>query len=151
MPVYPRRLNTYLRDSLAGGLAAELSEQQQLLRDVRAALPPGLGSQCRYCHKKQGQLIIQMESAAAATLLRFQAAEVLRRMAAGQGMHFTGLLIRNLIPASSTAEPPQTAIQSASTVRNHLMAAAEDCASEEIRASLLRLARTLELLQGKAG
>jgi hypothetical protein len=90
-----------------------------------------------------------VESSAAATLLRFQAPVLLGLMATEHGLHFTGLLIRNLIPAISEAaecKPPSTTSQ----VSAHLAEASEACACDEIRASLSRLARTLDK-QAKSG
>lgn len=144
MAVYPRRLNTYFRGFLAGRLAAELTEQERLLRNVRAALPAALASQCRYCLKKRGQLLIHVESSAAATLLRFHGTELLGRIANEQGLHFTRLVIRNLATPSDDAEKNPLALSTGPDVQAHLVATAEDCTHDEIRSSLFRLARTLD-------
>jgi hypothetical protein len=144
MTAYPRRLNFYFQTFLPGVLVRELSEQDRLLQSVRASLPPALASQCRYCIKKREQLIIQVDSSATATLLRFQAPSLLAHMAREHGFRFTDVQVQNLISASSEAAAVTTATTPGAKASRHIKDSADGCTSDEIRCALLRLSKTLD-------
>lgn len=144
MNSHPRRLSAYVQGFLPATLVRELSEQERLLQAVRAALPRALAIQCQHCLKHREQLIIQIESSAGATLLRFQAPALLARLATEHGLHFSDLRVRNLIPSTYPTTAVKPARNPEGNASRHLLESAKDCASEEIRSSLLRLARTLD-------
>lgn len=143
MSNYPRRLSAYFQGFLPASLTRELSEQERLLQAVRAALPLALATQCQYCIKQREQLIIQVESSASATLLRFQAPALLARLATEHDLRFAEVRIRNLIPANSQGTALKPAPQPEGNASRHIMESAKGCTSDEIRSSLLRLAQTL--------
>jgi len=143
MPAYPRRFAACCRRAMPATLTSDLAEHARLLLRVKSVLPPPLSRQCRYCRSQGGVLIVQMESSAMASLLRFQTPAILERLGAEHGLHFTDLVIRNWLPeANAAADRPKPPRPSA-RAGEHLLQAAESCAVDEIKSALLRLGHTL--------
>ncbi len=143
MATPPRRLNSFFRNSTLSALTASVAEQQELLRRVRTLLPVGLRDHCKHCIRKNDTLIIQVESVAQATLMRFQAPTLLGQIAPMVGHPIRDIQIRNLPPISTDTGKPAVAHHQSKMTAHHLIASAESCNSEEIKAALTRLGRTL--------
>jgi hypothetical protein len=119
--------------------------QAEILRRVRQALPDFMGLHCRHCVVRDERLLIYMDSPAFASQLRFYAPSLLEKLDVGSGPRIRDIQVRNLLavaPEPGSSQPkPRNARSSASG--EALVAAAEGMASEEIKAALLRLGRTL--------
>ena len=139
----PRRLNSFFRNATLSSMAATVADQDELLRQVRAALPAGLRVHCLHCLRKNDTLIIQVGSAAQATLMRFQSSVLLDRIFTPDGRQLRKIQIRALPASVSITPKPFTPKRPSKATANQLMASAESCESEEIKSALMRLGRTL--------
>lgn len=144
MPRRPRPLHAYVGSSLPPELMHGLADQERWLRLVRAALPEALASQCRHCIRKDGRLIIQVNSSSTATLLRFQAPALLERITAMTSETFTGIQIRNLMPLTFELESRKVASCPGTAARRHILESAATRDADEISAALARLGQALD-------
>jgi hypothetical protein len=139
----PRRFDSFFRESSLSGMTATVATQEALLRQVRAALPSGLRGHCLHCLRKSDTLIIQVGSAAQATLIRFQSSALLGKIFTADGTQLRKIQIRTL-PATDTLTPKASVRKRPSrAAANQLMASAESCESAEIKSALTRLGLAL--------
>lgn len=150
MTYMPRRLNSFFCGSTLSGMAAIVADQEELLRQVREALPTGLQGHCLHCLRKNDTLIIQVESAAQATLMRFHSSAILAKLFNTNTLQIRKIQIRSL-PASGDITRERSRAQSPSKAAAHqLIASADNFESEEIKSALRRLGRTLAHIETDA-
>jgi len=139
----PRRLDSFFCNSALTNIKATVAAQEELLRQVRAALPTGLRGQCLHCLLRNDTLIILVESAAQASLMRFQSGALLDRILITDGHQLSRVQIRTLPASASITPKPFSAKRPSKATAKQLILSAESCESEVIKSALMRLGRTL--------
>jgi hypothetical protein len=139
----PRRFDSFFCESTLHEMTATVATQEELLRQVRAALPNGLRGQYLHCLRKNDTLIIQVRSAAQATLMRFHSSALLEKILTTDGTRLRKIQIRTLPASVSITPKPSIAKRPSKATANQLIESAESCESEEIKSALKRLGLAL--------
>ncbi len=140
---YPRPLSTYLGHGSLESMAVEIAEHQHWRETLRKLLPVSLDRHCDHAMLKKSTLVVIVDSAAGATLLRFQAPSLLSRIQSEVDPSITEIKVRIGRPlANPTKSPHQRVIRTA--VVQHLEEYGESCEHQEIRAAVARLSQTLK-------
>ena len=143
MRKYPRPLSTYLGHGPLETLAAEIAEQQRWLEIVRNLLPASLGQHCAHVMRNKHTLVVMVDSAAGATLLRFQAPGLLLKIQSEVDPSVIEIKVRIGRPLANPSQSTQPKVMRAAVVR-HLEEFRKTCEYPEIREALLRLGQTLK-------
>ena len=144
MSAYPRLVSGYLNAAAMTVLQAELEKHRRLLNVVQASLPEYLAHHCRHCVQKSDKLILYVDSPGFATQIRFHSTALLTSIHDAAPHRFTEIQVRNLIPADGNAKRPDGRLRSTKKAGEHILATAENSASNDIREAMLRLGQTLE-------
>jgi hypothetical protein len=143
--------NFHTLDALLTSDASQIKrltvEARQLIRvrdAVRRQLPPALAPHCIGAQLEAGILVVYMDSAAAATPVRYQQRDLLSRLAA-DGLKCQSLKIQ-IMPHPTTPPAPQAPpINLSNTVRRILETTASQLAEGSLKNSLQHLARDRNL------
>lgn len=138
----PRALGTLLSDgsNRLVSLATESKSRVALRERVRGCLPAAFAPQCSHAELEAGVLIVSVDNAAAATLLRYQLAELQTRLAK-QGLPCDRIRVQVLPAVRLAAAPARTARVFEESVRQRLASTAASLEDGALRRSLQKLAR----------
>jgi hypothetical protein len=144
MPQAPKPLTTLLQSGLGGGLVAESVRQAALKQRIQDALPDALKDQLLGCGLKQGILMLEWSSAAAANLGRFHAPRLMELLR-GSGLHELKEIKTRTRPASTRPLAPQKPrTPPTEAVICHLASTTGHMAPDALRDALVRLTETLK-------
>ena len=143
MRKYPRPLSTYLGHGPLETLAAAIAEQQRWRELVRNLLPASLVQHCVHVMRNNHALVVMVDSAAGATLLRFQAPGLLSKIQSEVDPSVTEIKVRIGRPLAGPSQSTQPKVMRAAVVQ-HLEEFQKSCDDPEIREALLRLGQTLK-------
>ncbi len=131
-------------------LMLQVDRQKKILGIVRSVLPEPLAKQVKCCLVKDRKLLLYTESAAWASQLRFysQALEEMTRSKCGETVEATKVRITHSIkaPDSEPLEPKIPSLENIGLIRENV----ENASDSPLKASLLKLGKTLEKLYDAA-
>lgn len=141
MTARPRALGTLLANhgTRLSALAAEASTRLALRERVRRCLPAAFAPQCSYAELEAGVLVVSLDSAAGATLLRYQLGELQARLAA-DGMTCNHLRVQVLPVTPPPKLTPPAARAFDESVRQRLEITAASLEDGALRRSIRNLA-----------
>jgi hypothetical protein len=151
LPRYARHIRGFLRNSTAtAALLDEIKKRDDLLEQVRRAIPAAIRSHCKQAAIQDGQLALWVDSPAWVARLKLHSPQLLAAMAdaplANTKNRITQAQCRiRVLPEESliaTDNPARSTIYYPEAAR-HLLQASECVASPELAASLKRLAGSL--------
>jgi len=122
----------------------KISEQQNILNQLKSILPSSLAKQVIGCCCKQRNLILFTNSSAWASQLRFYRQQILESVKPPSKLRFDEARIRVLPPKLIETHKKSPRIPNHETI-NTLRESAEHAAHFEIQQALLRLAHTLTI------
>lgn len=138
----PRALGSWFAhgDSRIAALASESAARSALRERIRRCLPAAFAPQCSHAELEAGTLIVFMQSAAGATLLRYQLGELQTRLAAG-GFTCSQIRVQVLpsVPQAAAAAPAVRVFEE--SVRQRLETTAASLEDGVLRRSIRNLAR----------
>lgn len=128
-----------------GNLRERCEQLNQLDVLVRKHLPETLRAHCRVANLRDGELILQSESPAWGTMLRYQLPTLLKRLQAADGVPSLHHIRIKVMPASSTVQlrrlQPVIPLRMTPATAALIASLAESLKNTTLRSSLLRLAR----------
>lgn len=141
----PRGIAAFLPPVLLSRLGGRLDELARLRHVWARQVPAALASHTHPLHFEAGCLYVRADSAAWATRLRHQQADLVRRLSAERELSgLTNLRVRVTPPQSSPASPAVPARKAPSRLSGEACELLRDVAAEvsdpALRAALLRLA-----------
>lgn len=141
MSKHPRLIGDLFRaNRVFRGLLEKSAEQTRLLHQVRSLVPSPLGTHCVAAVKKEGQLLVYVDSSAWASRLRFTTRQLSRALA-DTGNNIQKVTVRVLVrsqPKKTLRHP----IRHLSTENADLLAqTAEQLDDPELSEALRRLTR----------
>ena len=120
---------------------AQTRELEGIAQEVAAALPARLLHHCRVASRRGTQLVLQVDSPAWATRLRYQVPALLEHLQAHGWPGLTQARVRVRVGQPEPVPPPaQRAVMSRESAEL-LRTVAEDCSDPDLRAAWGRLAR----------
>lgn len=131
-----------LRQYLDAGLHALTTRARQLERldgEVRRLLPE-LGGHCRVANVRRGTLVLQADSPAWASRLRYQTRSLLGQLQHRGYANLNAVQVR-IAPATAERRPPPRRARLSNASGELLRQTAEDLDNPALRAALRRLAR----------
>ncbi|MGR9072227.1 MAG: DciA family protein [Gammaproteobacteria bacterium] len=147
-PIYFKKPDDFPNRSIAH-IYTSIIKHQQILRKIRAALPGALANQAVDCVDKGERLVVFAASAAWASQLRFHAAEMLASLQADGYRSFESVQIKiaGRLETGDAAKPlpNKPSQESVDVVRTNALYSSD----EDLKASLLRLSRTLNKLRNE--
>lgn len=142
MTAQPRALATLLANhgTRLSALATEASTRLALRERVRRCLPAAFAPQCAHAELEAGVLVVSLDSAAGATLLRYQLGELQAKLAA-DGLSCRHIRVQ-ILPVTPPPElTPPTARIFEESVRQRLEITAASLEDGALRRSIRNLAR----------
>lgn len=134
-----RLLETEVRS--LNGLMEHARRLERLAREIRAALPHPLADHCRLANVRRGSLILQVDSAAWATRLRYQVPGLLKQFRKHASLaQVTDIKIRVTPPDSPKSIRPFRSARLSPSSAKMLMDTAEAITDPDLGAALRRLA-----------
>lgn len=147
-PYQSFKLATKLQDKLLSKVHTQLTQQQQLLYIIKAALPESLAKQIHYTVINQNKAVIFSSSAAYATQLRFYATGLLHSLSQHKSFaHIDQILIRLLLNSSAMISEPRTANMPSTETIRLLAESRRSNSNDNLAQALQSLSRTLEKLK----
>ena len=127
-------------------LYGEIQRQQQLLRQVRAALPPKLAPHCSGARLNGAQLLLFVDAPVWASKLRFLSPKLLQALRA-ENPGIANIKVRMDVPQRTSAVTPQPRRKGAARHSNQasgtVHGSADTVGNSALSQALRRLARTL--------
>jgi len=144
MPTRPRHVSQVLQhDGLLKPLQGEMQRQQQLLRQIRQALPANLSAHCSGARLSGGVLCLYADTPVWLSRLRFQAPALLSRLRAAYPA-IASIKVRCEAPQRGISSPrPRHPARHSNRAAASIEESAAGIASPALSTALRRLARVL--------
>lgn len=125
-------------------LQQQIAAQQQLLLQVKAALPEFLALEVKHCVLKNSQLLLFTSSAAWASQLRFYSQAILQATWAPNNVQATSVQIRVIAPSARLEPKFKKASKLSPEKLEFLQGYSNSLQDAQLKASFLKLSRTLK-------
>ena len=121
----------------------KIAEQDQLLRIVRAALPPSIAEHANYCVVSGGRLLIYTDSAIWASQIRFFEKAILNKLSEDGQHKISSFKVKIQFPFRDAATDRKACLPSSETVQS-MLGSMDEKSEDVLDKALVKLAKTLK-------